>query len=164
MNSEILVDLDESVSKIIENVDLKDKIEKIVYFAILEEHINVDGVFISIKAVDKNEIKRINKEYRNIDKVTDVLSFPIFTKEELNKISKSDKNKKISNIELGDVILCTDVIKEHAKEYETGLYRETLYMITHSVFHLLGYDHMTDDEKKIMRAKEEKILNEIGEI
>ena len=164
MNSEILVDLDESVSKIIENVDLKDKIEKIVYFAILEEHINVDGVFISIKAVDKDEIKRINKEYRNIDKVTDVLSFPIFTKEELNKISKSDKNKKISNIELGDVILCTDVIKEHAKEYETGLYRETLYMITHSVFHLLGYDHMTDDEKKIMRAKEEKILNEIGEI
>ena len=164
MNSEILVDLDESVSKIIEDVDLKDKIEKIVYFAILEENINVDSVSISIKAVDKDEIKKINKEYRNIDKVTDVLSFPIFTKEELKKISESDKYKKISNIELGDVILCIDVIKEHSKEYETGLYRETLYMITHSVFHLLGYDHMTDDEKKVMRAKEEKILNKIGEI
>jgi len=164
MNSKILIDLDESVSKIIEDVDLKEKIEKIVYFAILEENINVDSVFISIKAVDKDEIKKINKEYRNIDKVTDVLSFPIFTKDELEQISKSDKYKKISNIELGDVILCIDVIKEHAKEYETGIYREILYMITHSVFHLLGYDHMTDDEKKVMRSKEEKILNKIGEM
>ena len=160
----IVVDLDESVYKIIENINIKEKREKIVYYALQEERINCDNISISIVAVSSEEIKKINKEYRNIESETDVLSFPIFTKEELEKISTLDKGKKISSIELGDVILCIDVIKEHAKEYETGLYRETLYMITHSVFHLLGYDHMEDDEKKIMRAKEEKILSKIGEI
>lgn len=160
----ISVDLDDSVSKIIENVDLKEKIEKIVCYALKEENINCDNISISIVAVSDEEIRSINKEYRNIDSKTDVLSFPIFTKEELKEISEKEDNTKISCIELGDVILCIDVIKEHAKEYETGLYRETLYMITHSVFHLLGYDHMNDEEKKVMRAKEEKILNKIGEI
>ena len=162
--NEILIDLDESVSKIIENVDLKSKIEKIVYFALEEERINANSVSSSIKAVDKEEIRNINKEYRNIDSATDVLSFPIFTKEELEEISKSEENKRIPNIELGDVILCIDVIKEHAREYETGIYRETLYMITHSVFHLLGYDHMSEEEKKVMRQKEEKVLSKIGEM
>ena len=96
--NEILIDLDESVSKIIENVDLKSKIEKIVYFALEEERINANSVSISIKAVDKEEIRNINKEYRNIDSATDVLSFPIFTKEELEEISKSEENKRIPNI------------------------------------------------------------------
>ena len=164
MSNKILIDLDESVSKIIENVDLENNIKKIVEYALEEENINVDSVSVSIQAVDKEEIRRINKEYRNVDSSTDVLSFPIFTKEELEEISKSSKDKKISNIEIGDVILCIDVIKEHAKEYETGIYRETMYMITHSIFHLLGYDHMTEDEKKVMRKKEEKVLEKIGEI
>ncbi len=164
MNNKIIIDLDENIIKMINDVDLKEKIEKIVFFALEEEKINVENVSICITAVSSEEIRKINKEYRNIDKSTDVLSFPIFTKEELNEISSSDKEKKIVQLELGDVILCIDVIKEHAIEYETGIYRETLYMITHSVFHLLGYDHENENEKVIMRQKEEKILEKLGEM
>lgn len=164
MNNNIVIDLDESVSKIIDNVDLKEKIEKIVYLALEEEKINVNKVFVSIEAVSKEEIRDINRQYRNVDKETDVLSFPIFTKEELQKISCDDDQKKLNEIELGDIILCNDVIREHAKEYETGLYRETLYMITHAMFHLLGYDHEVEEEKKMMRKKEEVVLSQIGEI
>ena len=151
MNDNIVIDLDESVSKIIDNVDLKEKI-------------NVNKVFVSIEAVSKEEIRDINRQYRNVDKETDVLSFPIFTKEELQKISCDDDPKKLNEIELGDIILCNDVIREHAKEYGTGLYRETLYMITHAMFHLLGYDHEVEEEKKIMRTKEEVVLSQIGEV
>lgn len=164
MENKITIDLDDSVATIIDDVNLESKILKIVHFALEEEKIDVENVSVSISAVSAEEIKEINKEYRNVDRATDVLSFPIFTKEELAQISNENSDKKIVELELGDVILCVDVIKEHAKEYETGLYRETLYMITHSIFHLLGYDHEIEDEKKIMREKEEKILEKIGEM
>ena len=76
--------------------------------------------------------------------------------------SKSNKEKMLKEIELGDIILCLDVVKEQSIEYNTGILRETLYMITHGVCHLMGYDHMVEDEKKEMRALEEKILSKIG--
>lgn len=164
MNNNVQVNLDSSVSKIIKNVDLTDKIERIVYLALAEENINVQNVCVSIIAVDACEIRKINNEYRNVDKATDVLSFPIFEKDELQKMSILEEVKKPKEIELGDIILCIDVIKEHALEYGTGVYREVLYMITHAMFHLLGYDHMLEDEKKIMRKKEETILSKIGEV
>ncbi len=63
---------------------------------------------------------------------------------------------------LGDVVLCYDKACEQAEEYETGIERELVYLAVHSVLHLLGYDHMEDSEKKIMRAREEEIMNEIG--
>lgn len=162
--NKITIDLDTSVSNIIENVDLTKKIESIVHLALKEENIDVPHVFVSIAAVSSDKIREINNKYRNIDNPTDVLSFPIFEKYELENISKLENGKKPKEIELGDIILCIDVIKEHAKEYGTGIYREVLYMITHATFHLLGYDHMVDDEKKVMREKEEKILSKIGEI
>lgn len=162
--NKITIDLDTSVSNIIENVDLTKKIESIVHLALKEENIDVPHVFVSIAAVSSDKIREINNKYRNIDNSTDVLSFPIFEKYELENISKLENGKKPKEIELGDIILCIDVIKEHAKEYGTGIYREVLYMITHATFHLLGYDHMVDDEKKVMREKEEKILSKIGEI
>ena len=76
--------------------------------------------------------------------------------------SSLDDNKKVKELELGDIIICIDVLQEHAEEYGTGILREMLYMITHGVCHLLGYDHMIEDEKKEMRALEEKILEKIG--
>lgn len=160
----IQVSLDDTIRKIIDNVDLKDKIENIINLALSEEKLNFKNVSVSINAVSDYEIKSINKQYRNIDSITDVLSFPIFSKEELRSMSDIEESKKIEQVEIGDIILCVDVIKEHAEEYGTGIYRETLYMITHSVFHLLGYDHMTDEEKKIMRKKEESVLQKIGEV
>ncbi len=134
---------------------------------------------LGITVVDKEEIKSINAEYRGIDKVTDVLSFPQFEsaadlEAELSQIEddesvESDEDDEGDesdeyeyNIMLGDVVLCYDKACEQAEEYETGIERELVYLAVHSVLHLLGYDHMEDNEKKIMRAREEEIMNEIG--
>ena len=147
-------------NKIFDNINkdekdlFKDKIEKIVDKIIKEEALENKNIYVTIESVDNKEIRRINKEYRNIDKETDVLSFPIFEKYELDEI----KTNNINEIEIGDIFLCMDVIKKQAIEYETGLKRELLYMITHGMFHLLGYDHIDEIDKKVMRSKEEKIL------
>lgn len=147
-----------------QNEELEAIIEKVIQKCFEVEHINPTSLYICVTLTNPKNIREINKEYRNIDKETDVLSFPIFTKEELQKISCDDDQKKLNEIELGDIILCNDVIREHAKEYGTGLYRETLYMITHAMFHLLGYDHEVEEDKKMMRTKEEVVLSQIGEI
>ena len=77
-------------------------------------------------------------------------------------ISQNDEDKKIRELELGDIIICLDVVEEHSKEYGTGLLREILYMITHGVSHLLGFDHIEENDKVEMRAFEEKILGKLG--
>ncbi|MEG0873204.1 MAG: rRNA maturation RNase YbeY [Clostridia bacterium] len=165
----IQIDLDENIELFMnkqinsESINIQDKVKDIVYFALNEQKINIDKVFVTISSVSKEEIKQINKKYRNVDKVTDVLSFPIFEKQELEEISKQmNKSKQIKEIELGDVFLCIDVIQQQSKEYETGILREMLYMITHGICHLIGYDHIEEEEKIVMRKLEEKILNEIG--
>jgi probable rRNA maturation factor len=113
------------------------------------------NIYFSIQCITKSEIKDINNKYRNIDNYTDVLSFPVFNPNEIENI-------KISEIELGDIFLCLEVIDEQSKEYNTGFKRELLYMITHGLCHLLGYDHENQEDKLIMREKEEYILNKIG--
>jgi probable rRNA maturation factor len=161
-------DLDEKIVEFIcedlkeDKIKVKEYITNIVYYVCKEEGIDCDKVYISISSATKDEIKNINKEYRNIDRPTDVLSFPIFEKEELQMISSREKSQRIKEIELGDIILCLDVIKEQAKEYGTGILRETLYMITHGVCHLVGYDHIIEDDKIKMRELEEKILSKVG--
>lgn len=164
----INIDLDENIIDFIfnETNENKEKIENyildIVYNGCMKNNINGERISISISSANKDDIKKINKEYRNIDRVTDVLSFPIFEREELKNICLESEDKKLKEIELGDIILCLDVIKEQANEYGTGILRETLYMITHGVCHLIGYDHIEDNEKKEMRKMEEDILNGIG--
>lgn len=163
--NKILIDLDENLVKYIKEKcdrDITDDIRVIVQTALEEKSIVDEEISISISAVDKEEIHQINKEYRNVDRPTDVLSFPIFSREEINEFSSLDESKKVKAIELGDIIICIDVLQEHAIEYETGILREMLYMITHGVCHLLGYDHEIPEEKTQMRALEEKILNKIG--
>lgn len=163
--NKILIDLDDNLVDYIKEKcdrDITDDIKVIVQTALEEKNIQDEEVSISISAVDKEEIHRINKEYRNVDRPTDVLSFPIFSREEINEFSSLDDNKKVKAIELGDIIICIDVLQEHAIEYETGILREMLYMITHGVCHLLGYDHEILEEKIDMRKLEEKILNKIG--
>lgn len=141
------------------DINIDDKIEQYtedIYniAKIALEKIN-KNIYFSIRCMTKSEIKKINKEYRNIDKYTDVLSFPIFI---LNEI----ENIKMPEIELGDIFLCLEVIEEQSREYSTGFKRELLYMITHGLCHLLGYDHESQEEKIVMREKEEYILNKIG--
>lgn len=159
------IDLDENLVNYIKekcNRDITSDIEIIIQTALCEKKIENQKVSISISAVDKEKIHEINKEYRNVDRPTDVLSFPIFSREEIDLFSSLDDSKKVKELELGDIIICIDILEEHAKEYETGILREMLYMITHGVCHLLGYDHEIEEEKREMRALEEKILNKIG--
>jgi len=123
-----------------------------------QEYLFNIGLQISIILTDNQNIKSINKKYRKIDKPTDVLSFPMFEKEELDKIIKA--NKKYEDI-LGDIIISIPKVEEQAKEYEHSFKREFTYMIVHGFYHLMGYDHENEDDKKIMREKEEHILKKI---
>lgn len=163
MKSTIQIDFDERITNFIkekvkeDTIDLNDTIYKIVENVLNEQNICVEIIDVSIQSASAEEIREINKKYRNIDRATDVLSFPIFTREELKYI-----NKDIKEVELGDIILCLEVIEKQAIEYGTGLVREVLYMITHGMCHLTGHDHEIEEEKKEMRALEEKVLSKVG--
>lgn len=166
-NCKINIDLDKNITNfckenINEKVDIENYIQEIVKNITNNEELYFDEISVSISSATKDEIKQINKKYREIDKVTDVLSFPIFTKEELKDIKKKEDAKKIKSLELGDIIVCLDVVKVQAVQYETGILRELLYMITHGMCHLVGYDHIKDEEKKEMRKLEEEILHKLG--
>lgn len=135
--------------------EVEEYIENIVTIALKEEKLNKVNSHVTITSVTRAEIHKFNKEYRDVDRETDVLSFPIFTHEEL-------KSNSLSNIELGDILICIDVVKAQSEEYGTGMKREMLYMITHGICHLLGYDHIEENDKVKMREKEERILSQIG--
>lgn len=163
--NKVIIDLDDNLVDYIKEKcdrDISGDIEVIIQTALEEKKIDNQDVSISISAVDKETIHQINKEYRDVDRPTDVLSFPIFSREEINEFYTLEEDKRVKLLEMGDIIICIDVLQEHAEEYGTGILREMLYMITHGVCHLLGYDHMIDEEKKEMRALEEKILEKIG--
>ena len=110
----------------------------------------INNAIVEVTLVDKNTIRTLNKLRRKIDKVTDVLSFPA-------EFTNPETGKKI----LGDIILCDEVIKEQAKEYGHSYEREFSYLTVHGILHLLGYDHMNEEDKKIMRAKEEELLGKL---
>lgn len=165
MNEEnIQIDLDERIIQYLDSsIDIEKKINTIIYMALVDQSLYADRIYISIQSVNKSEIKQLNKQYRNVDKETDVLSFPIFDRDELQLlINEQVEDRKLKEIELGDIILCIDVISEQAKEYGTGIERELLYMITHGICHILGFDHIDEDDKKEMRNMEERILNKLG--
>ncbi len=143
----------------------------------------INSMYVSIEFVSKEDIRSINNEYRNVDKVTDVLSFPMFEVEELKQIKRLIKasikeydtkdedeikpkyiagNNAYSNITIGDIIICFDKIKEQAEEYGHSIGRELMYMIVHAMLHLLGYDHIIEEDKKKMRKREEAILRKYG--
>ncbi len=123
------------------------------------EGIDPDTASISVSFVDKAEIKRLNKEYRGVDKVTDVLSFPLY---ESGCIPGPDELAEDEELALGDVVICEEVCEAQAKEYGHSIEREIIYLFTHSVFHLLGYDHETDEDKADMRAREEEVMSLLG--
>jgi len=124
-----------------------------------EEELNDTPIYISITLTTLEEIKNINKEYRNIDKPTDVLSFPMFEKDELHELIT--KKKIFLPDVLGDIIICIQKVKEQSIEYEHSFERELAYMLVHGFYHLMGYDHITEEDKKEMRKKEEVILNKL---
>ena len=117
-------------------------------------------LYINIILTNPKNIKNINKEFRNIDKETDVLSFPMFEKEELDK---KIQNQEFENEDmLGDIVISIERVKQQAEEYKHSFERELSYMVVHGFYHLMGYDHIKEEDKKIMRIKEEKILNDLS--
>lgn len=111
---------------------------------------------MSIVLCDNKYIHELNRTYRNIDKPTDVLSFALNDGEE-------DPNGK-QNILWGDIIISLERTKEQAEEYGHGMERELAYLTVHGSLHLLGYDHMCDEDKKEMRTEEEYVLGKLGYI
>ena len=131
-------------------------------------------VEISLSFVSLDEIHELNRDYRGVDSPTDVLSFPMFESiEELEAAcaASEDENGDVAGDEggeegqavpLDDVVICMDKIVEQAEEFDHSHERETVYLFTHSVLHLLGYDHETEEDKRQMRAREEEIMDAIG--
>ena len=124
---------------------------------------------LSVSIVNYDEIKELNNEFRGIDSITDVLSFPQFADEEDLLYDLEDLGDSIANGDeevlgtmLGDVVICYDRACEQAEEYGTGLKRELIYLFVHSIFHLFGYDHMEEDEKAVMRQREEAVMEVVG--
>lgn len=108
---------------------------------------------VSLSFVESDEIKELNKNFRNIDKVTDVLSFPLFD-EDYDEVELFEKS-------LGDIVICLERAYEQSIEYNHSFFREVCFLVCHSMFHLLGYDHDTEENTKIMRTKEEDVLNKL---
>lgn len=142
-----------------ENQSYEKTVEKVLHKCFEEEGLLDSKLIITITFTTPEDIRKINKKYRKIDKATDVLSFPMFEKDELDE---KIKNKDFLHEDvLGDIIISIEKVKEQAEEYGHSFERELSYMLVHGFYHLMGYDHIEEEDKKIMRPKEEKILNDL---
>ena len=115
--------------------------------------------------VDGEEIRRLNREMRDTDKVTDVLSFPSLDGIKGQAIYGEEYPYEIDeegHLLIGSVVVCCDRAKEQAAEYGHSYERELHYLLVHGIMHCLGYDHMTDEDKTEMREKEEQVLSRLG--
>lgn len=141
-----------------EDKDLKKFIEQIVNVCFKIENLTNLNFYLSITLTNKEEIHKLNKQYRNVDKPTDVLSFPMFEKNEIDEIISKEIANKIPEV-LGDIIISIEKVEEQAKEYGHSFERELSYMVVHGFYHLMGYDHIKEEDKAIMRPKEEAVLS-----
>lgn len=134
------------------NVDFKyDYLKKVIKRTL--KHENITNAYFSIIFVDESEIQKINKEYRGIDKITDVISFAL---EDNESLVKSDIRV------LGDIYICIPRALEQAENYGHSIKRELSFLTVHGLLHLLGYDHMVKEDEEKMFALQELILNEEG--
>ena len=142
-----------------ENKEYEKVIDKVLTKCFEEEKLQNSKLYITVTLTTKENIKEINKEYRNIDRATDVLSFPMFEKDELEE---KIKNRDFEHVDvLGDLVISIEKVKEQAEEYGHSFERELSYMLVHGFYHLMGYDHIEEEDRKKMRPKEEKILNDL---
>ena len=141
------------------NEEYEKTIEQVLKECYKEEKLENSKLIITITLTTPSKIRKINNEYRQIDRATDVLSFPMFEKSELDK--KIENNDFLYEDILGDIIISVEKVKEQAKEYGHSFERELSYMVVHGFYHLMGYDHIEEADKKKMRPKEEKVLTEL---
>lgn len=134
-------------------------IKQVIETCFKEENLLNTNLYVSITLTNLEHIQEINKTYRNIDKATDVLSFPMFEKEELEVIVQNQSNE-VEDV-LGDIMISLPKVEEQAKEYGHSFQRELAYMLVHGFYHLMGYDHIEEEDKNKMRPKEENILEQL---
>lgn len=151
----IFIDYNNEQDKLTPPEDMEQLIEKCTAAALAEEDIE-DDAEVSVTLVDNVRIREMNAEFRGIDRETDVLSFPLGDEEGFEVDPDADA------ILLGDIVISLEKAQSQAEEYGHSFGREVAFLITHSLFHLLGYDHMTEDEEKEMFAKQEKVLQRLG--
>ena len=134
-----------------EEIDEIKEVEKFINFAL--KYQKIDNAIFDIIIVDEETIKDINKTYRGIDRITDVISFAL----------EDDDTFNLSNYRmLGDIYICLKRAKDQAKEYGHTFLREFSFLSIHGLLHLLGYDHMNKEDEKIMFELQDRILNEYG--
>ena len=122
-------------------------------------------IAVELVFVDGEEIRRLNRETRDTDRVTDVLSYPALDDIKGQPLKGEEHPYEIDeegNLLIGSIVVCCDKAKEQAEEYGHSYHRELHYLIVHGIMHCLGYDHMVDEDKAEMREKEELILQKLG--
>lgn len=118
---------------------------------------------ISLTFVDNEEIRRLNKEFRQKDAATDVLSFPMLEFDENGDILDAEYDVDGEEIVLGDIVISAERALSQAEEYGHSFLREVIFLVVHSMLHLLGYDHVgSESEEMVMRKKQTEILNQLG--
>lgn len=147
-------------------IDYREIAEKIINYALDYEKCPYE-VEISLTLTDNSTIHEINKEYRQMDKPTDVLSFPLIEYEvpgNFDFLEDEDScfNPDTGELMLGDILISLDKVLEQANEYGHSVTREYAFLIAHSMLHLMGYDHMSADEATIMENKQNEILNALN--
>lgn len=135
-----------------EEVKELETVEKVLYSALEKEH--MENTSFNLIIVDNNYIYELNKNYRHIDRETDVITFAL--EDEDTVIIPDDERI------LGDVYISLDKAKAQAEEYGHSFLREICFLAVHGFYHLLGYDHMTEADEKVMFAKQEEVLNSYG--
>ena len=121
------------------------------------------NLYLNVILTNPETIRATNKHYREIDKETDVLSFPMFQKEELDKlVEESQTKKEIVEDVLWDIMISIPRVIEQADEYGHSVERELAYMVVHGFYHVMGYDHIKEEDKAIMRPKEEYVLSKLN--
>ncbi|WP_353096076.1 rRNA maturation RNase YbeY [Tissierella praeacuta] len=137
-----------------DKVKIEEEINEIID-KVAKEVLNLEGKSldceVSVSFVDNKEIQELNREYRGVDKETDVLSFPM-----------EDEFNIGGPVLLGDIIISVEKALEQSNDFGHSLYREVAYLTAHSMLHLLGYDHMEEEEKSIMRKKEKEVMKRLG--
>ena len=143
--------------------------EDVIAFCLSHENFPYEAE-VNLTLTDNEEIHRINLEYRQIDRPTDVLSFPMAdypVPGDFSDIEERDPDAfhpETGELMFGDIIISMDKVKEQAKAYGHSNTRELAFLVAHSMLHLMGYDHMVDEERKVMEAKQEEILKNCGYI
>ena len=140
----------EIINKTNQEIDM-DSLKRIANYTLEKE--KVDNGVVNIIIVDNDEIHQINKEYRGVDRATDVISFAL---EDDNTFVKLDYRI------LGDIYISIDKVKEQAQNYGHSEYREISFLTVHGLLHLLGYDHMKKEEEIVMFKKQDEILSELN--